>query len=309
MTEKTLDTDLEDAISRLTNELFDKTPLVADKLLEWMKALGNSEDPADYFRHPRSFPMLLLPRWFATVKGVMPDTEFQTDLVHSTVCGYYYIRLIDNVMDKKTTDEKKLLPAVGILYFGFISFYTKYFRFDHPFWRNFEECSSTAVESTIRDALLDVVSKEDFILISSNKTCVARIPLYAVAHRHNGTDEVAPWISFVNQLAGWYQMVNDLYDWMNDSHLGIKTYFLSEGLRRKKNSQSLASWVIDEGFDWGISMLTEQMRDLKQMASKLSSPELLSFLEKRHGFFLQRSAKVASGLKGISSLVAAFDSH
>ena len=308
MTEKTLDADLEDAISRLTDELFGKTPFVADKLLEWMKALGKSDDPADYFRHPRAFPMLLLPRWFAAAEGVMPDSAFRTDLVFSTVCGYYYIRLIDNVMDKETTDEKKLLPAAGTLYLGFTSFYAKHFRADHPFWGDFEACSSTAVESTIRDALLESVSKEDFVSISSNKTCVARIPLYAVAHQHNRTGEVAPWISFVDQLAGWYQMVNDLYDWMNDSHLGIRTYFLSEGMRRKRPSQSLSSWVVDEGFDWGVALLTTQMRALERMASRLSSPELLSFLKARDEYFRQRSSEVSAGLKGLSSLVAAFDS-
>jgi len=78
--------------------------------------LSCSNQPEEYFKHPRSFPILLLPWWLEKTLHPCPDAAFQLDLVRSTINGYYYIRLIDNLMDGHATVELKLLPASFLLY-------------------------------------------------------------------------------------------------------------------------------------------------------------------------------------------------
>jgi hypothetical protein len=55
------------------------------------------------------------------------------------------------------------------------------------------------------------------------------------------------------------------------------TYFLSEARRRKHASQTLADWVVREGFQWGLSCLEEWMADVQAQALKLDSADLLSY--------------------------------
>ena len=65
--------------------------------------------------------------------------EFQTDVIYSSINGYYSIRLCDNIADNDSPPElRKLAPCT--LYFDSeaIAPYRKYFPATHEFWNLFD---------------------------------------------------------------------------------------------------------------------------------------------------------------------------
>ena len=80
-----------------------------------MRQLAGSDASADYFCKPHAFPMLQLPWWLERTLRPAPDLALQRDLARSTMCGYYYIRMIDNVMDGHATVEPGLLGTFKML--------------------------------------------------------------------------------------------------------------------------------------------------------------------------------------------------
>ena len=98
------------AVSRIHPKMEQAAPFLAQQVSNWMTDLCDGK-PEAYFKHPLGFPMLLFPWWLEKTLHHNPDTAFQTDLVYSTVNGYFYIRLIDNLMDGHASVELQLLPA------------------------------------------------------------------------------------------------------------------------------------------------------------------------------------------------------
>ena len=92
-------------------------PGIAQEIERWMSSLSPTDHPSGYFTQQAMFPMFLLPAWMATSSGGW-DGQFQSDLVYSTVNGYYFIRLLDNVMDGHFTVERELLPMCRALGLG-----------------------------------------------------------------------------------------------------------------------------------------------------------------------------------------------
>src|ERR1700685_2401201 len=82
--------------ARIQSELSRSAPTLATQVSRWMTSRSPTSDAPEYFMRPRIFPMLLLPCWMAEIGGRMPDRKFQSDVVFSTLNGYYYIRLLDN---------------------------------------------------------------------------------------------------------------------------------------------------------------------------------------------------------------------
>src|SRR5271154_4232934 len=64
----------------------------------------------------RGFPHLVLPYWLSPGRERVEDAEFQTDVIYSSISGYYSIRLCDNIADNDCPPElRKLSPCA--LYF------------------------------------------------------------------------------------------------------------------------------------------------------------------------------------------------
>src|SRR5205085_10498901 len=139
---------------RLVERLYDDMPLIAPHLHQWIKGLARSDAPADYFLHPVAFPLMLLPWWLERQLQDARDPAFQADLVLSNASLYYYIRLIDNVMDGHATVERKLLPAAGYFANQFHSIYHPYFDVGHPFWKFFSQTWSAFCDVTAADGQL-----------------------------------------------------------------------------------------------------------------------------------------------------------
>src|SRR4051794_34510417 len=102
---------MQQAVTRLYETMRRDAPFMADQTYRWMSHLAGSDHPEDYFKHPRAFSFLLLPWWVQDSLGQHIDLDFQAALTYSSINAYYYIRLMDNLMDGAATVEASLLPA------------------------------------------------------------------------------------------------------------------------------------------------------------------------------------------------------
>lgn len=293
------------AVARLEAELRAAAPFLAERASAWMRALAQSDQPADYFLNPIGFPLLRLPGWLAQTLEAAPDEAFLGDVAYSTINGYYFIRLLDNVMDEGAALERALLPAGAFFHTQFQSAYQRYFPAAHPFWAFFNEAWFHSAEVTARDAAAGEIDLEAFRRWAGQKVSAARIPLAAVCHHAGRADALAGWARFVDEFGAWHQLFNDVFDWNKDLQHGARTYFLSEAARRKHADESPAVWVVREGFDWGVRTLQSGLADARASAAALNSPELSAYLDRREVLLRQRAQEAADGLEKLAQLAAA----
>ncbi len=294
---------LTSAVDRLTSEMRKSAPVMAEKVIDWMKQLSETERPEDYFKTATGFPMLLLPWWLEKTIHDDLDQEFQADLALSTVAGYYHIRLTDNVMDGHQPAAREILPALFFFQLQFHTVYQQYFHAEHAFWPLFNELSIRTYESVIQEAKIDAIDRDAFIRISAQKTCGAKIPLAAVCYHHDQEHLIEPWSRFCDALGCYMQMMDDLFDWRTDMARGEnRTYVLCEAAERKRSDEGITTWIAREGFDWGMDELRAWMHELRNLSVQLNSAEVTSYLDKREAILTELYAYVAPGLKTLSTL-------
>ena len=264
---------VESAIDMAAITLQERMPRTAARLSAWLSGLSGGCPPASYFTHNRAFPTLLFPWWLDTALGG-PDISFQSDLVRSSICGYYFVRLIDDLMDGAAPDAWGLLPALGHFHVEFEAPYQRLFPTTSPFWPAFGRQWSAMADATIVDATLDRIDAAQFHAISAAKVSGVRIPLLAVA-LHRGLDMIPPdWDALFVRVSAWHQFHNDFFDWQRDLAAHVQTWFLSEGHRRAAPGESIELWVVREGFEWGVDMLNAWMCEMRPLAQGLSSGAL-----------------------------------
>jgi hypothetical protein len=302
MYSETINQVIEQAVERMLVEMRAGGPQMAHQVEDWIKSLATTERPADYFQHPLAFPMLLLPWWMEESLRRDVDVVFQADLIYSSINGYYFIRMIDNVMDGHSTVEQKLLPVLGFFHFQFHAVYHSYFGHDHPFWRIFKTVSLQSAESAMHDAMLTEIDLHQFTTIAGMKVAGGKIPLAAVGYQYDQPQHYEEWLRFYDKLGCWHQMYNDLFGWVKDLRNGTPTYFLSEGQRRKQPAQPLAAWVIHEGFAWGIATLETWLDELRQLAEMLQSRALIDYLQERQKLMHEQAAEVARAFGSLERL-------
>lgn len=299
---------IDQAIERMLDAMRHEAPHIARQTEQWVKGLAGTERPGDYFRHPLAFPMLLLPWWMEQTLHPNPDLRFQADLIYSSINGYYYIRMIDNVMDGHSTVEQQLLPVVGLFHTHFHAVYHAYFAHGHPFWLLFRSICLQSAESAVRDAALGEIDLATFRQIAGKKVVGGKIPLAAVSHRYEVPHLYEHWQEFYDKLGCWHQMYNDLFGWLKDLRNQTPSYFLSEARRRKQPGQTPAEWVIHEGFSWGLALLSNWLGELQALAAELNSPELMAYLQDRQTLLQGQSATATRTLRSLDRLLQGSDS-
>lgn len=282
------------------------TPQMAQPVTDWMRALAGGHAPEAYFTHDLAFPTLLLPWWLEQSLGREPATAFQADIAYSSINGYYFIRMIDNVMDGEATVETKLLPALAFFHTEFQTPYQKHFAPEHPFWALYRTVWFGTAEAAIHDARLDDITLEMFIQASAQKVRAALIPVAAVCHHYGRADLTGVWSEFVLRMGKWHQMFNDIFDWYKDSSTGNMTYFLSEAQRRKRNTEAPMDWIVRTGFQAGCDTLRTWMCDAQALAAQLNCPPLAHYLVERSALFEHRADAALSGLGALAKLAAVF---
>jgi hypothetical protein len=257
-----------------------------------MANLSPTGEAFEYFLQPRSFPLLRLPWWAAKSLADEPDSEFLADVIYSTVNGYYYIRLLDNLMDGHSTVELEILPATAFFHAEFQAVYHRYFDSAHPFWELFRSAWFSASEAVTREANLDCIHAVEFEQITVAKLAGARIPVAAVGFHHGAGDRLRCWEEFTQAIARWSQMEDDLFDWRNDLRQGKTSYFLTEAIRHKE-FESVEAWVVCEGFQRGMETLQRELSLLRRFVPSLRSPDVVRYLNSREAIL--ESLKVRIG--------------
>jgi hypothetical protein len=291
------------AILQMQRRLDREDPWFSRQVWQWMTNLSFTTRLADYLLGVSMFPMLRIPRWLTSAIPTTANDVFQASIVYSTINGYLYIRLMDNVMDGHSGGDPKLLPIAAFFHTEFIRTYQEYFEYGHRFWSEFfYPLWLTSHASTAKDADASDIDFEAFRTITANKLCAAKIPVVAVCCFYDLHDRVRQWQDFVDSLAVCWQFADDLFDWQHDLQAGACTYFLSEGRRQKNRSESMEGWVVREGFTWGIEMLRNWLPELCRGAACLESRELDRFLKRRISLLDAHAGAIAKGLKNLALL-------
>jgi hypothetical protein len=249
-----------------------------------------------------SFPVFSLPYWLTPEAARNNDIEFQCAIAYSTLNGYFFVRLIDNVTDGDGPPQiQKLLPAAGYFSAQFMGAYLDYFDAGHRFWPVFYSAWNEQAENNSVDAFDDDIDRSRFLGTSSRKFGASKVPLAAAAFRYGVEDRLPEWDAFVNQLGAFSQFLNDLFDWLHDHRAGIITYVQCEYRRRCAAGESIAAWMLREGFDWGVDQLRLWIKELGQMAVALGSEGAADWVERRK---TRLEDEIDTGYRGLSVLGA-----
>jgi len=151
-----------DACARIHAKLTRHAPFLGEQVRGWMAQLSPTGNASDYFLLPRMFPLLRLPLWVAKSFAAEAESEFLADVIYSTVNGYYYIRLLDNLMDGHGTNELEILPATAFFHTEFQATYQKYFEAAHPFWEMFRSAWFSASDAVTHEFNLDCIREAEF---------------------------------------------------------------------------------------------------------------------------------------------------
>jgi hypothetical protein len=296
---------LASAETRIFADLRLRLPASFDRIAEWLQQV-HGDPPATAVMRPQAFPMILLPRFLEkSIAPPKPDPRFREDVIFITLNLYYYLRFIDNIMDNDALADQSLLPALSFFHVNLQTPMQRYFDAGHPFWDFYLGTWLHCADVTIIDCSRPSFSSDEFSSIAAKKTSAAKIALAAVCHRYGRTDLLATWVAFHDVLGCWHQMWNDIRDWAGDERNGIVTYFLSEGRRAKRPCESIGEWVCREGYDWGLAVLDRWMREMKDQALALDSPDLSEYLEQRGLYECDSREKIRLGFKNLRSLFEA----
>jgi hypothetical protein len=291
------------ACDQIQAELERRAPSLGEKVGGWMAHLSPTGKAPDYFLQPRMFPLLRLPLWAARSFAAEPDYEFLADVVYSSVNGYYYVRLLDNLMDGHGTIELKVLPATAFFHTEFQAMYHKYFGAAHPFWEIFRSAWFSASNAVTREIDLDNIHQEDFERVTVVKLAGARIPLAAVGFRHNAGERLRCWEEFTLALARWSQMEDDLFDWHHDLHHGKTSFFLTEASQHK-GFESVEAWVIREGFQQGIEKLQRELSALRHLVAGLNNPDVVRYLDLREAILEGQKIRIFEAFQVLKDVAA-----
>ncbi len=278
-------------------------PELADALVPWMEARAGRGMPAEaYFTHPAAFPLVALPWWLEESLGVGVDLVLQADLMHSSMAGYYLIRIIDDVMDRSEHAAVHLLPAVAVLHAEFQARYAARFPAADRFWTTFFAAWAETHQAAMIDSRLGDIDRDTFRRICGRKVAAALIPMIAAARHHGREAPPDPWPELFAELCGWHQLRNDLFDWQRDHAAGIRTWFLSEAERRRRPDESVTSWVAREGFERGHDWLVSGLAQLRRLAGETGSPGAVAYFTARAADLERLAAEVRPALPALRAL-------
>ena len=292
------------AFRELQTRLTEAGSCLSAQALSWTDKLSRHGPREDYFKHPESFPILLLP-WFLERQITSNiDTAFQQRIVYSTVNGYYAVRLVDNLMDGHGNTGLLLLPLLNFFHSQFQFAYQQYFPYKHPFWKSFTRLWSLTADATMRDGALSDITWTQFNDISAQKSCGAAIPLVAVCWRVKCPNLIDPWLRLADLFGRWHQMKNDTFDWQKDLNTGTQTYFLSEAERERRENESATDWILREGLFWGFGVIKNLMLELKSVAEELENQDLSTYLIGRERMMEKQMGDLAESLNELNRLSA-----
>jgi hypothetical protein len=271
---------VEAATHRFDADLSSALPQSANRVRQWLG--GDIASFALAGLSSGSFPALLLPFWLSTDAEREADIEFHVDLAYSTLNGFCFIRLIDDVADgDRLDDRRRLLPSCAVFHAAFQAAYHRHFPQGHQFWPLFHAALSEQAEATTVDSHSRRIDAVTFRCYSSRKFSAAKIPVAAVLHRYEREHLIASWARCIDCLGRLYQMVNDVTGWQLDLKFGTKTFFLSEYDRTRLAGEPIGAWYKRHGLTWGLAQIASAVAEASAVASEIRCVPLGLFLRHR----------------------------
>lgn len=295
------------AVQRVRARFKALAPGLAAVALPWMEGLAQTADIENYFLRPLAFPQCLFSWWCEQTCQQPPNPALQHDVVYASVAGYYYIRLMDNLMDRDKPVPPALVPALNIFLTEALGVYASYFPHTHPFWALFEQLWGRATDMTAQDALLTAPDADQFRRVVAQKEYASNLPIAVIAYHYGCPEQCAPWAHFIEQFSAWHQLLNDVFDWQKDDAHEHTTYFLAEAQRRKAATESVAGWVTHTGFAWGCATLQAWFEQVRAAARPLACPDLEIYLDKRQAHFTQMATGVQRAFAQLLPILAALE--
>lgn len=289
---------LEEAIGR-------ELPGLAPRARSWLRALSTTGRPADYFLHPRRFPVVRLPWW--AVEDRPLDPALLGDVVRSTLAGYWFVRLIDDLVDHEPRTPVGLLPLTAFLHTEFEGGYRRHFAADSPFWPVFRERWLRLADATLAGGAGPTPEPTPEQLGERAVATIGAvvIPLRALTLSARVPERFEPWAAVVEELARAEQLIDDLTDWQVDHERGQPNLLLAEGARRT-GRDGVPGWVVREGFRLGLAQARQALERAAPAAARLGSASLAGFLDGRRAAVDALEAETAPGLAQLAALAAVF---
>lgn len=267
MFDERLTTIIDSAYKKFENEINTLEKPFSDYVMNWIRnarRIPEGKSPLWAFKTENIFPFFLVPYWLEQVIHKPIDDSLQEDLICSWFYMFFYIIMVDDIMDQDQVPVLELSPALHIFHTWMQISYQRHFHAEHPFWTFFRTVWFKTAAVTTYDAYLEDITKDDFINISSQKAYFAGIPIGAVCYKYNRLDLLKPWTDFIYAFGQWNQMFNDLMSWKRDYENGAITYVLCEGKRQKKEDETVYNWMMREGFGWGLMFLLDFTKMIKE---------------------------------------------
>lgn len=289
---------------RIEDTLTSQTPGLAEQVLPWMKSLTRTGALEDYFTQFRRFPMLLIP-WWAAGPERSGDLGFHGDVVYSTMNGYYYIRLIDDLVDRRGEPGLDLLPVAAVFHTEFQSPYFEYFPHDSVFWNVFRTSWLEGVDAgAVAPPVFDIDSFRDW---AGRLLGAVLTPLAAVCERSEDEARFDRWRPVVLDVCRLEQLLDDTLDWHHDAEHRLPNLLLSEATRRGQKADIPLEWVVDEGYRWALETADSWNESLRADVAGLGCEPLERFVEQRAHMIADLRVTTDPGLRELSALKTAFD--
>ncbi len=294
-----------DVAVRLDHCVAQWLPHSVELVRAWWRRLYGEAGLAAALLRLRSFPLLHLPFWAA---GDDPSAELRrtlADVSYSSLSGYLFIRLVDDVVDGDTDTDPALLPVGALLHSEFSGAYSALFPADHHFWEVYRSGWYATADVAVADARIDDIDVPTFRAVSGRKLDAAVIPVAAVLYQTDRPEQVAPWSAAIKALGRWQQFHNDLFDGLKDRTHRNVTLITSRGERRRHVGEDFAAWFLREGFSWGVAHLAELGDEVVAATERLDSSGLSEYVRLRFEDVEERIATTSTSLGAVHRLVGA----
>lgn len=292
------------ALSRFDERVDALAPELSRRISDWTHILTRDGDRCNYFLHEEAFPALLFPWWIECAAGREPEGDLHPTLAYATLNGYYFIRLIDDVMDGDAEAQPHLLPAAAFFHTNFQSAFAKLFPPGHAFWSAFERIWTDTAAAAIEDHELGDYDLQTFRRLSARKVGAGLIPITAVEMTVGDDGSAKLWREAFDLMGAWHQFKNDFFDILRDREAGARTFALSHAGRRLQDGETLEAWLDREGVDWADHILAGWMAQMEELAATLGSQDFSLYLSARRQAVDARFADVRRGFDTLAQLSA-----
>lgn len=286
------------AVDSVLSDIDRLAPAAAPRVRPWLASLTPSGSPAERFTHRHAFPMLALPWWAEeTIRGEA-DAAFQRELMASTVSGYLFIRLLDDVMDRDPRAVPELLPLAGLFHTLFERPYHRYFGAESEFWKHFDAAWGESADAAATDAMRGDLDEQGFHSVGSRKMAASSIPVAAVCIRAGQADQVERWSRLCALVARHEQLFDDLLDWHRDAESGRNSWILSEA--RRQSPSDPTRWLVCEGLTWARARLGDYGDQLRDAARAIGCRAIEPWLDDRRTLIDDLINRLTPGMEALA---------